>query len=99
MKIFFCLILSFATCMYIPVIAEESLDKQIEVIQAEIEMHRRKAMEAEVDSQTMMLDNWEKFSQEIAIEEKNEEEVVKLKKQLEALIKKKQELSSKKSSS
>ena len=84
-----------AICGLLPLNAEESsIDKQIETVKTEIELHRRQAMKAEIESQSMMLDDWSDYAQKIEITEKNEQEIQKLEKQLKMLLQQKKDSSS-----
>ncbi len=90
---YFSLLLSLTIYSFFPLNSSEisPIDKQIEALKADIDLHRRKVMGAEIESQGMMLDDWSKYAEEIEIAEKNEQEIQKLEKQLDTLQHRKSE--------
>lgn len=71
----------------------QAIDNELKQLEQELDYYRLQVMDAEMESQALMLDDWERYSQKLEEMEKNEEMVKKLEQRILQLKKEKQSLS------
>lgn len=70
----------------------QELDKQLSSLEKELDMLRKKALNAEIRAQPHMIDDWHEFTQEIGTAEENEKNILAIKKKIHELEEQKQSL-------
>jgi hypothetical protein len=97
---FFIFILTFISmlsfCSYVPAaVPQEELqgiEEQISTLEHELELLRKKALNAEMHAQPFMFDDWHEFAEDVQASEENEKAIVSLKKKIYTLEEQKQAL-------
>jgi hypothetical protein len=70
----------------------ETIDAEIETLQASLEKVREDALNKEIKSQPLLFDNWNEFAKGIEANEDDEKKIVSIKKQIDSLQQRKDAL-------
>lgn len=67
----------------------QAIDEQLSLLEKQLEILRKKSLNAEIQSQPYMMDNWEEFAEGIETAEENEQKIIAIKKKIQELEKQK----------